>query len=91
MHAPATFRRRPAHIEAMQFTVETAEQVAAWCGGRIETSDDGTILWLRLGTSTIPARLGDWVARETCPTGIEPFGWYPIRAVFFDWAYEPAG
>ena len=91
MHFPAFYRRRPQHVEAVQLTADNAEQVAAWCGGRLEHDGDGTLLWLRLGTSIVPARPGDWVARETCPVGVQPFGWFPIRSNFFDWAYEPAG
>jgi len=86
---PAVYRRRPVQIEAMRFTRDNAELVAAWCGGLLE--DDGTAIVLRLGTSIVRAGLGDWVARETVPPGMEPFGWFPIRGSTFDWAYEPVG
>ena len=87
MHHPAIYRRRPVRIEAMRLTPDDAERVAAWCGGRLER--DGAVLWLQLGTSRIPARLGDWIAREVAPASVEPYGWYPIKSEFFDWAYEP--
>ena len=65
MRQPAVYRRRPVQIEAMRFTRDNAELVAAWCGGLLE--DDGTAIVLRLGTSIVRAGLGDWVARGTYP------------------------
>lgn len=87
------FRKKPVVIEAMRCTRETAEQVAAWCGGRVEESvnqaDKNDVYVAVLiptleGVMTANATIdgGDWVIR-----GVRG-EFYPCKPDIFAQTYE---
>ncbi len=68
---PRLFRIRPGIVEAMQLTIDNADQVAAWCRGRTLPSSPG---WIVCGPiQANPAGPGSWIVHH--PDGswtIEP-------------------
>lgn len=57
------FVKRPIPVEAREFTAESAQSVAAWCGGDLSYYQDGTpraLLILTLEGNML-AKIGDWV------------------------------
>ena len=84
---PRRYRRRPPEVDAIQFTGTNADEVAAWCGGRVFVSPGDDRLHIRVGHSVVPAHPGDYVARATDPAG--DTGFFPVRAAGFEHTYEP--
>lgn len=84
---PTTYRKRPVVIEAMQFIGENAAEVAAWCGGLVESADcsgDGPPYVVRIDTleGSMLAGRGDYVIR-----GVQGEH-YPCRPDIFEATYE---
>ena len=87
------FRKKPIVIEAMRCTRETAEEVATWCGGRVESSvnqADKNDVYVAVkiptleGVMTANATImgGDWVIR-----GVHG-EFYPCKPDIFEATYE---
>ena len=85
----ARYRRRIPEVDAELLTLDNAEQVAAWCGGRlVDRETDGYVeQQLMIPGSAIPASLGMFVVCETEMSGRPRF--YPVKAEVFGFAYEP--
>jgi hypothetical protein len=84
-----TFRKRPVKIEARELTVDTADQVARWCAGRVEReakpsdiTDVRTIVRIPTLEGVMTATLGDWVIR-----GVQG-EFYPCKPNIFTTTYE---
>ena len=75
-------RTTPGHtveiLETVQVTPDNLDAVARWCGGHVTTTDTGAAVAIRIGTSIIPARIGDHVVRITWPDATRTH--YPMRA-----------
>jgi hypothetical protein len=87
----AKFRKKPVVIEAVQFTPNTGNDLAQWCGGRIASSakpsDPSDVLYALLIPTlegTMEASLGDWVIK-----GVQG-EFYPCKPDIFEATYEPA-
>lgn len=93
----AQYRKKPVVIEARQVTLETAEEIGAWCGAKKCTIDSyDSYLWgyaLRLEhrhlyietlEGDMSAEIGDWVIK-----GIQG-EFYPCKPDIFDMTYEAA-
>jgi hypothetical protein len=60
------FARKPFYVDAIQVTKENLEEVAKWCRGKIETTDNGATFILidvhrPLSPRQTQAFLGDWI------------------------------
>ena len=85
--APTKFRKKPVVIEAMQFTGGNPDEVAAWCGGVIESASchgEGPPYWIRIDTleGDMRASIGDYVIR-----GVQG-EFYPCKPDIFEATYE---
>lgn len=85
------FRKKPVVVEAMRCTHETVNEVAAWCGGRVERSvnqadKEDVYVAVRIPTleGTMTASGGDWVIR-----GVRG-EFYPCKPDIFEQTYELA-
>ena len=81
-------RRRPAPVEARQYTRETRHDVAAWCGADVVTRGDGHTLCHVLASpgavnASAAITLGDWVVHENGHFRV-------IHRALFDGLYEEA-
>ncbi len=81
------FQRRPAEVEAMQVTAETADQVAAWADGRVDRDKQTSKLLIRLPGTRTPGTVGDWIVRDVMPDGLSPAR--VMLANVMEWAYQP--
>ena len=83
------YRKKPVVIEAMQLVGENAAEVAAWCGGLVESADcsgDGPLYVVRIDTleGSMIAGLGDYVIR-----GVKG-EFYPCKPDIFEQSYDKA-
>ncbi len=86
------FRKKPVEIEAMRVTTENVDDVAAWCGGRVEriqNARDPDDVWTALKIPTLEGVMtanthsgGDWVIR-----GVKG-EFYPCKPDIFEATYE---
>jgi hypothetical protein len=84
---PGVYRPRVPTVLAVQITTSNLADVAAWCHGRVATDSLGEPI-LYVGTSRIPARVGDYAVQDRLGDGTAAF--YPHRAARFEHAYELA-
>jgi hypothetical protein len=86
---PVRYRRRLPEVDAWLLTLDNADAIAAWCGGRVVDREvDGVVeQQLMIPGSAIPASLGMFVVREAELSG--RWRYYPIVAAVFGFAYEP--
>lgn len=88
MSEPKKYRKRPVEIEAMEFTEETAEAVAAWCGGRLQGVRTVGGGWKRprlliyTMEGTMQAKVGDYVIKGTQGE------FYPCKPASFEDTFE---
>lgn len=65
----STFTRKPFDVEAVQVTEENMGEVAAWCGGRVQTIrvDDKDVRYIKvrvvrpMSEKQTQAYVGEWV------------------------------
>ena len=81
------YRKKPVEIEAIQLTSGNATEVAAWCGGLVESADcsgDGPPYVVRIDTleGSMIAGLGDYVIR-----GVQG-EFYPCKPDIFEQSYD---
>ena len=86
---PTKYRKKPVVIEAMQFDGGNAAEVAAWCGGKVESATchgDGPPYLVMIDTleGRMAAGRGDFVIR-----GVQG-EFYPCKPDIFAATYEPA-
>ncbi|AEJ93282.1 hypothetical protein BJD73_gp88 [Mycobacterium phage Brocalys] len=90
---PQKFRKKPLVIEAMRFTgsMNSAEQIAAWCGGRADfdpkpsdPTDANVSIAIPTLEGTMRASCGDYVIR-----GVQG-EFYPCKPDIFEATYEAA-
>ena len=79
------FRKKPVVVEAMQFTPETAQAVADWCGHRAYggATKEGPYIPIRTPEGEMLALPGDWVIK-----GVHG-EFYPRKPDIFEATYEP--
>jgi hypothetical protein len=84
------YRKKPVEIEARSFIPEQADDVAAWCGGRVrrvpkpsDHSDVAIFLDIPTLEGTMTANAGDWIIR-----GVQG-EFYPCKPDIFVATYEP--
>lgn len=83
------FRKKPVVIEAMQFTPESLDECAEFCGGRYEyrtiASGDpcGEVIEIDTLEGTMLAIPGDWIIK-----GVKG-EFYPCKPDVFTATYEP--
>jgi hypothetical protein len=78
----AKFRKKPVVIEAMQLTLETAEECLAFCGGKIKVHPlIGMVIETLEGNMT--ADNGDWILKGVAGE------FYPCKPDIFKQTYEP--
>lgn len=86
MDRPAVFKRRPLHVEAIRWTGDNREAVAAFIGPDCEFERDGDIVYATTASleGIAEAAPGDWLIREPCGdlASCEP--------AVFTLTYEPA-
>ena len=85
---PTKYRKKPVVIEAMQFDGGNAAEVAAWCGGKVESATchgDGPPYLVMIDTieGRMAAGWDDFVIR-----GVQG-EFYPIKDSVFRETYEP--
>lgn len=92
MRKPRLYRKLPVTIEAMPFTLETKNDVAVWCGGRVQEEpkpSDPTDVYTYLEIPTLEgvmrAQLGDYVIRGMAGE------FYPCKPDIFIATYAPVG
>ena len=80
---PEKFRKKPALVEAVRFTLCNGYEVAAWCGGRFNF---GFLCTISIPTleGVMTASEGDWIIR-----GVQG-EFYPCKPDIFAATYEPA-
>jgi hypothetical protein len=78
----------PSLVVALRYDeVAVAQDLAAWCGGELEVSDDADQpprIWVPTDKGPRPASLGDWIVRRM--TG----GYYPCSPEDFAARHSPA-
>ena len=80
---PQRFTKRPVTIEAIQLTQANADDVAAWCGGRIEYTHRVAFKIPTL-EGEMEAQEGDWII---CGVHGE---FYHCKPDIFEATYQPA-
>ena len=83
------YRKKPVVIQAWRFTPAEADDIAAWCGGRViaeaKPSDPTDVYWgLDIPTleGVMRASIGDYVIR-----GVKG-EFYPCKPVIFNATYD---
>lgn len=86
------YRKKPVVVEAMQFTWDTIQEVAAWCNGDVRrdrpVSVDGfTIggsrgIYIQTLEGEMRASVGDWIIK-----GVQG-EFYPCKPDIFEATYE---
>jgi hypothetical protein len=89
MSNPVKYRKKPVVIEAMQFDGTNGEEVAAWCGGEVESATchgEGPpwLVMIRTLEGTMAAGRDDYVIR-----GVQG-EFYPCKPDIFAATYEAA-
>ena len=83
------FRKKPVEVEAMQFTVESKDQVFNFvCGNKHAEFDANLnpVLVIETKEGDMKAVLGDWVIKEPFPT--RDRNYYPCKPDIFEQTYE---
>jgi len=80
-------RKLPVEIEAREVTTESAEDIAAWCRGRLYTFENNDHVYIDIVTleGTMRAGLGDFVIQ-----GVQG-EFYPCAPEIFQATYEKVG
>lgn len=83
------FRKKPVVIEARQVPdlrqpQEDWDDIADWCGGDDDDSDNGWSIFLESATCMMRADPGDWIIK-----GVNG-EFYPCKPDIFAATYEPA-
>jgi len=89
MSNPVKYRKKPVVIEAMQFDGSNGDEVAAWCGGTVESAtchNDGPpwLVMIRTLEGTMAAGRDDYVIK-----GVQG-EFYPCKPDIFEATYEVA-
>jgi hypothetical protein len=78
------FRKKPVEIEARQFTEESIEEIAGWCGGRMEgDGHDQPVIIIHTLEGDMTAFVRDWIIE-----GVQG-EFYPCKPDIFDQTYDP--
>jgi hypothetical protein len=84
------YRKKPVVIEAKEFTLESSQHVAIWCGGQFNANpkpSDPTDVAYEILIPTLEgimtARIGDWIIK-----GVKG-EFYPCKPDIFEVTYEP--
>lgn len=93
MTHPMRFSKKPATVEAMQWTGEAGAAAALidWIessGGVANLHIDSGVIAIETREGRMFASVGDWVIREPFPTNDRRF--YPCKPEIFAATYEPA-
>lgn len=84
----AKYRKKPALVEAMQFTDSDKDRVLIWMTGQVAPDfEDGrpVVKFRTVHGEVAVARLGDWIVQDG-----DLGTYYPVRPDIFAATYEPA-
>lgn len=78
----ARYRKNPVEVDAIEFYGANGQELADWCGGIYEHSDEAPMILISTLKGTMSAALGDWIIRGVAGE------FYPRKPDIFEQSYE---